>query len=104
MGLLGKSKKQKERERRAAILTGVKLGMVVGGAYGTVHGIKKDKKASTTKAIGKSILLGGGYSGYQRAREEGQGRLKAGVKAGVGRQFYSGAKAIEATKKKKGKK
>lgn len=100
MGILGKSKAQKARERKQALLAGVKLGMVVGGTYGAVHGIKKDKKASTTKAIGKSILLGGGYSGYQRAREEGQGRLKAGVKAGVGRQFYSGAKAIESAKKK----
>jgi hypothetical protein len=74
------------------------LGYAATGASvaGMVRGAKHDTGSSGLKKTGKAVLLGGGYSGYQRARNEGQGRLKAGIKATLGGTAYS---AYKGTKK-----
>jgi hypothetical protein len=61
---------------------------------GAVHGYRKDKGNKGTKKVAKAVILGGGYSGYERARNQGQSRLAAGTKAFLGGSLYSGYKGI----------
>lgn len=62
---------------------------------GMANGYEKDKGSSKGKKIVKALVLGGGYSGYERARNQGQSRLKAGVKARLGGFAYSAAKGLK---------
>lgn len=62
---------------------------------GMALGWDKDKGSSKGKKIAKAVLLGGGYSGYERARNEGQGRVKAAIKARLGGTAYSAYKGLK---------
>ena len=49
------------------------VGRVLGTAAavaGAVHGYRKDKGNKGTKKVAKAVILGGGYSGYERARNQ----------------------------------
>lgn len=62
---------------------------------GIALGWDKDKGSSKGKKVAKALLLGGGYSGYERARNQGQGRVKAAIKARLGGTAYSAYKGIK---------
>lgn len=72
------------------------LAIGTAGGAGIASGVQKDKHSTTGKKVAKAVILGGGYSGYERARNQGQSRLKAGTKAVLGRSLYS---AYKGTKK-----
>ncbi len=62
---------------------------------GIALGWDKDKGSSKGKKVAKAVLLGGGYSGYERARNQGQGRVKAAIKARLGGTAYSAYKGLK---------
>lgn len=74
------------------------VGRVLGTAAavaGAVHGYRKDKGNKGTKKVAKAVILGGGYSGYERARNQGQSKLAAGTKAFLGGSLYSAYKGTK---------
>jgi hypothetical protein len=59
-----------------------------GGLYasgsGIYRGVKADKKSSTGKKVGKALLLGGGYEGYEISKTRNRGKGTFGNMVGAG--------------------